>query len=211
MKAWIQISRVGATVLLGVAYSFISFRAQASGRAGVAALACAFAPVLLALLGFAWGQRQRLLAVTAWSLLTLVLWHFRAVFFRNFSWAYLAQHAGSLALLAWVFGRTLSPGRVPMVTQFSTLVHGSLSPALMRYTRQVTVAWTLLFTLMAVSSLTLFVLGSLRAWSVFANMLTAPLVGLMFAGEYLVRRSVLPRGECPSLGDTFVACYRRFA
>jgi uncharacterized membrane protein len=60
------------------------------------------------------------------------------------------------------------------------------------YTRQVTIAWTLFFGAMALASTLLFFLAPLATWSVFANLLTLPLVALMFIGEYWVRRWVLP-------------------
>lgn len=208
MKAWVRLSRIGVLGVLGVAYSLVSYRAEASGRPGVVGLVCAFVPALLALLGLAWGRRRRALALGAWVLTVALLWHFRAIFFDHYSWAYLMQHAGSMALLAWVFGRTLDAGRQPMITQFSMLVHGPLTPLLTSYTRWVTVAWSLFFGIMALASVALFVGAPIGVWSVFANMLTAPLVGLMFLGEYLVRRQVLPPPECPGLDDTIRACYR---
>ena len=45
---------------------------------------------------------------------------------------------------------------------------------------------------MALASTGLFFLAPLATWSVFANLLTLPLVALMFIGEYWVRWWVLP-------------------
>ena len=72
------------------------------------------------------------------------------------------------------------------------MLHAPLSARHEHYTRLVTVAWTLFFAVMAVISTLLYFLASLAAWSVFANMLTLPLVALMFIVEYGVRRRVLP-------------------
>src|SRR6185436_6251882 len=44
--------------------------------------------------------------------------------------------------LMWLFGRTLLPGREPLVTFIARLVHGPLPAPIMRYTRNVTRAWT---------------------------------------------------------------------
>ena len=41
-----------------------------------------------------------------------------------------AQHAGIHALLAWVFGSTLRPGRTALVTQLAERVHRSVTPAM---------------------------------------------------------------------------------
>ena len=71
-------------------------------------------------------------------------------------------------------------------------MHAPLTPQHELYARQVTVAWTLFFAAMALTSTLLFFLAPLASWSVFANFLTLPLVALMFIAEYWVRRWVLP-------------------
>ncbi len=107
-------------------------------------------------------------------------------------WVYLAQHAGSNALLAWIFGRTLIAGRRPLITRLALTVHGELPPHLIAYTRSVTVAWTVFFVAMALVSLGLWLAGQAYWWSVLANLLTAPAVLLMFVAEYAVRRWRFP-------------------
>lgn len=93
-------------------------------------------------------------------------------------------------LLAWFFGRTLAPGRVPLVTLFARFVHGTaaLGPERERYTRQATWAWFGFFVAMAAISAALAAFAPLAVWSLFANVLGAPLVGAMFAAEYVYRR-----------------------
>jgi uncharacterized membrane protein len=93
-------------------------------------------------------------------------------------------------LLAWFFGRTLAPGRTPLVTAIARVVRGAdvLAPELERYTRAATRAWTGFFVALAAVSVALALLAPLDAWSLFANVLTAPLVAAMFAAEYAYRR-----------------------
>jgi uncharacterized membrane protein len=67
-----------------------------------------------------------------------------------------------------------------------------LTPQHEVYARRVTVAWTLFFAAMALTSTLLFFLAPLAIWSVFANFLTLPLVALMFITEYWIRRWTLP-------------------
>jgi uncharacterized membrane protein len=67
-----------------------------------------------------------------------------------------------------------------------------MTPALLRYTRQVTLAWTLFFLSSAALSILLFFFASTEAWSVFANILALPLVAVMFVAENEVRKRVLP-------------------
>jgi len=93
-------------------------------------------------------------------------------------------------LLAWFFGRTLRAGRVPLVAAIARVVRGvaELPPDLERYTRAVTRAWCLFFLALAACSAALAAFAPLAAWSLFANVATAPLTGTMFAAEYAYRR-----------------------
>lgn len=107
-------------------------------------------------------------------------------------WFYLLQHAGTNLVLGAVFGRSLLPGRTPLVTVFAGLLHEVMTPLLLAYTRRVTQAWTAFFAVMAALSLLLFFLVPIEAWSLFANILTWPLVVLGFVAENEVRKRVLP-------------------
>ena len=93
-------------------------------------------------------------------------------------------------LLAWFFARTLATGRVPLVTSFARVVHDSptLAPERERYTRQVTWAWCAFFLANVGISVALAAFAPLAVWSLFANVLAAPLVAVMFAAEYAYRR-----------------------
>jgi uncharacterized membrane protein len=136
------------------------------------------------------------LIVTEWPLLK-----------ANFTWFYLLEHAGSNALLALLFGATLKADRVPLCTRLAQMVHGEALPAAVdRYTRRITVAWTLFFALSASASLLLYLLAPIEVWSTYANLLTAPLVALMFVAEYAVRVRVLP----PSHHSTIAASVAAF-
>jgi uncharacterized membrane protein len=98
-------------------------------------------------------------------------------------------------LLLWFFGRTLAPGREPLVTAIARLVRGRLDPAVERYTRQVTWAWCGFFASNAAVSVALAAFAPLAAWSLYTNVLGAPLVVLMFAAEYAHRRRRFPALE----------------
>jgi uncharacterized membrane protein len=92
-------------------------------------------------------------------------------------------------LLLWWFGRTLAPGREALVTGLARHVHGTLPPEIEAYTRHVNWAWCVFFAAMALTSVALFALAPLATWSLFANVLTVPLIALMFVGEYVYRVS----------------------
>jgi uncharacterized membrane protein len=95
-------------------------------------------------------------------------------------------------VLLWFFGRTLVPGREPLVTAIARFVRGTLAPELARYTRRVTWAWCGFFAANAAISLALAAAAPLAAWSLYANVLAYPLVAVMFVAEYAYRRRRFP-------------------
>ena len=116
------------------------------------------------------------------------------------------EHVGTNLAFAVVFGRTLGAGHEPLITQLARFAHPEgLSPAKLRYTRQVTVAWTGFFIATAVVSSGLFLLAPAAVWSIFANFLTLPLILLMFVVEHLCRYLVLPPVERGGIADTIRA------
>ncbi len=116
---------------------------------------------------------------------------------------YFIQHLGTNLALGILFGRTLLPGRRPLVTHFALLAHdGKISALKERYTRGVTIAWTTFFFGMATVSVGLFFFASAAAWSAFANLLSLLLIVLMFVVEHLVRMRMLPPEDKSSFADT---------
>ena len=111
---------------------------------------------------------------------------------QNYPLITLVQDSSVYGLLGFSFGRSLLPGRVALCTQLADKEHGPLSAHEVRYTRQVTAAWTLFFFVIAAVSILLFVAVPLRMWSLFVNFCVLPLVGAMFIAEYQIRRRILP-------------------
>lgn len=202
-----QTARRVAVVVLVVAWAAAAHYTTALVDASSWGALLGLAPFVAIAAGFAWRSRRRtiLLALLGLGAGGLALaW---PVLARNVGWMYFVQHAGTNALLCVAFGRTLLSGREPMCSRVAAMIHDELSPGLARYTRQVTVAWTLFFGLTVVVSVALFTFGSLAAWSTFANLLTIPLVALMFVAEYAVRRHVLPPEDRSGILDA-VRAYR---
>lgn len=180
-------ARWAAIAALGVAYSVLAHFAAANPHPDLFDAAVAIAPLLALAVLLAWRSPQR-----PWMLLMCMasaaaLYAASDWLVQHFNWVFLLQHAGMQALLGLAFARSLRAGQVPMVSRFAAVVHGSLSPALARYTRQVTWAWTLYFAVMTTLSLLLFWLAPVAVWSVLANLLNLPLLVLMFAAEYGAR------------------------
>ncbi|WP_313315034.1 hypothetical protein [Pulveribacter sp.] len=118
------------------------------------------------------------------------------------TWLYYLQHLGAhLALAAW-FARSLGAGREPVVSAMARMIAtGPLSARTRRYTRNVTLAWALFLAGNALVSTLLFAWAPAEVWSVHANLLTGPLLGVFFLLEMLVRQRVLPPEDRPSIKD----------
>lgn len=183
---------VVALVLVSFAGASLAHYAIAVGRSPSLGALVALAPLAILVGVFARRSRHRLLGAAAVAVFAGLLWAGWDVLENNFPSVYFLQHVGSNLLLGAMFARTLAARREPLCTRFARLIHGPLPAAVDRYTRQVTLAWSIFFLAMAALSSGLYFSGSFAAWSVLANFLTLPAVAAMFAVEFLVRRRVLP-------------------
>ena len=98
------------------------------------------------------------------------------------------------ALIALVFGLTLRQGRTPMIHAIAAwaMAPEPVTPAFASYLRKQTLAWSIFFVVMALACAVLALAAPFAWWSLFANVLTWPLIGAFFCGEYLVRRIWFP-------------------
>ena len=187
-----QVSRWVATLALIVGYPVISHMAATSASPDFRNVLVAVAPLTVLAFTMAWRSSHPKALLLLCIAMCGVLYSASAWLLMNYRWVFLLEHAGVYALLCVAFGRTLQAGNTPMLTGFARIVHGELSPALMRYTRSATWAWTLYFGSISGLSLLLFWLSPIAIWSAFANLLGGPLLVLMFVGEYAARCYVLP-------------------
>jgi uncharacterized membrane protein len=118
---------------------------------------------------------------------------------------YLTEHVAIHILLALSFGLTLRRGVQPLISRVADRVHGGLTPAMERYTRKVTAAWTIYFGAMAALSMGLYAGAPFAVWALFANLLTPVALTLMFVGEYLLRKRLHPEFEKATLQDIICA------
>lgn len=161
--------------------------------------------ILVALVTMAWRGPWRWPVVLACLAAAIGIFLSRSWWIENLPWVWLVQHAGSYALLAIVFGRTLRAGSEPIATRVVRIVLKSVPAEVSRYTRGVTLAWTVLFAAIAGVSVMLFFASSTAVWSAFANLVSGPMVAAMFVGEYLVRCRVVPKRYRATLGETIAA------
>jgi uncharacterized membrane protein len=199
----IAVSVIGYSVLAH--YSAATSAATTFPSLGVAV---SLAPSLIILLLLAWRSPRRLLMSLVCVGVGVLLWMFWGALEKNFNWVYFLQHAGTNVMLAAVFGVTLARGRQPLCTRFAEVVHGDITAEVARYTRHVTLAWTLFFLAVSLASTLLFLFASIEVWSIFANFLSFPLILLMFAVEYLVRLRALPNLEKHSIMDGVLAYWK---
>ncbi|MBT9463849.1 MAG: hypothetical protein IV113_07460 [Hydrogenophaga sp.] len=166
-------------------------------------------PIAVALLMALWRWPQwPVRAAGVLGLLALVAWLWPQLR-HNVPLLYYLQHLGIHVALGVLFGKSLlGPGDALITRLARRIFDHELSDRKVRYTRNVTLAWTLFFFINALVSTLLFIWAPAAIWSVHANLLTGPLVGAMFVIEHLWRMCVLPPHERPGIAD-IVRAYRR--
>ena len=199
MSALAAAARAALGVAAVAAWRIGAHYAVATPGAHGFGLAMALVPPLAIALAAAARSPRRTWLLPLWMLVALALWFMRTPLALHFEWGLYLEHVSFNLAMALLFGRTLGAGRVPLCTQFATMIHGgTLPPAVVRYTRQITLAWTLFFVAIAGVSTLMFAVAPIVAWSTFANYLALPLVAVMFVAEHACRRFALP-GE-PNAG-----------
>ena len=184
--------QLAAVALSVVAYAGLSHYGNTVEGAKPLGAALAIGPLLIVAVAGLWRAVHPLAGVAGAAAAALLLYWFRDAALRHFSLVYLANDCTIYGLLALGFGRSLRRGAIPVCTALADKVHGPLSAAELRYTRRVTLAWTLFFGAITLTTVVLFALAPLPVWSFFSNFVTVPLVLVMFAVEYAVRRRALP-------------------
>jgi uncharacterized membrane protein len=183
---------------LTIAYAVFAHYASATPGIGPWAILLAAAP--LAVVGFSFGKQRggwlfMGLATVATLAAVVGLIRIWPTLQHPVGWLYFVQHVSFNSVLAMIFGRSLLGEREPLVTVFARLIHEAMTPELLRYTRQVTLAWTLFFLISTLLSIVLFILAPIESWSVFANLLGLPSVAAMFVVENEVRKRILPKRD----------------
>jgi uncharacterized membrane protein len=198
---------LAAVALGGVACLALAYLSAMGRLPPLPAVAVALAPPLAGAIALTWRSRLRWLVALATLGILLVAALRADELSRHVSTLWFVQHAAIHALLAVFFGRTLLPGAEPLTTRIARAVLPSMPPAVLRYSRGVTLAWTVYFVAMAAISVALYVGGSRAAWSTFATLVSGPLVALMFVLEFALRRRMLPASHCGSIAQS-VAGFR---
>ena len=102
-------------------------------------------------------------------------------------------HAAAYAALLVRFGVTLRPGREALVTGLARRLNPRFRPDMVRYTRRVTVAWCVLFAGELAASAAMLAWAPRGWWVRFVTLGHLVPVGMLFLGEYALRRRVFGR------------------
>jgi uncharacterized membrane protein len=119
------------------------------------------------------------------------------------------SHGALYGGLGLLFGLSLRPGRLALVSRLALCVEPCPTPRLMSYTRGVTRLWFGFCAGQLFLSGCLLAAAPLPVWSMFVNMLDLPLAALTFIAEYRVRRWRFRDVPTASLMDTVRAFARR--
>ena len=110
-------------------------------------------------------------------------------------------------LLAW-FAVSLRPGHEPVVTGIARRVRRTTPDKVLRYTRQVTVAWCVFFAAQLALSAALLLVAPVAVWSTFVTLLNLPLIIAMGLAEFGCRMILFRHEGHTSLVDTLSALRR---
>lgn len=192
MTRLLSLAVPAAIIFALVAYAIAAHLVFASQEGTRLVALFAWAPLALTALWLLWGTSYLRGAVVVVAVVTAALLIWWPEHGMDVGLVYLGQYVVAQVCLGALFGRTLLAGHEPLVTRLALLVHKELPPPIVRYTRNVTVAWTLFFAGMGLLAILLYAFAPRAAWSAFINLLTLPCVVAMFVVEYIVRRLRFP-------------------
>jgi uncharacterized membrane protein len=183
---------IALVVMLSACCAALAHYALVEARSPTLGALLSLLPILG--IGIVAARRSKRREPVLWAIAigAIALWLGWGLLERNFANLFFLEHAGVNLILAIAFGRTLVGGAEPLCTRFARLLHGALEPDVVRYTRQVTLAWTIFFASLFILSCALYFGGFRAAWSLLANIANPLLLVLMFVIEYAIRVRVLP-------------------
>jgi uncharacterized membrane protein len=198
-------------VVLSIAFAILAHAAIIDGVSPTVGALLSLVPLAGLALWTVRNSRHRDVMVAAIVLGAAALWMSWAQLERHFPSLFFLEHAGANLVLGVIFGRTLAAGHEPLCTRFARLIHGHLSAEEERYSRRVTLAWTVFFALVFTLSCALYLSRFLAAWSLFANIISPLLILAMFVVEYAIRVRVLPDAQRVGILGGIQAFSRHFA
>ncbi len=83
----------------------------------------------------------------------------------------------------------------PIIEKFARLMDKNFPEEAVPYTRKVTIAWCMFFVLNGSAAVATTFYASQEVWTAYNGLISYILIGVMFAGEYLIRRIVMRKIE----------------
>lgn len=202
MSRW----RLALLLLAGIAYAGLSHWMMVFHADAPWAIAVLLGPLWLTALGIA-GTRLGNFGVAAVAVGGAALvWALARGDAGNPDRLYVLQHFGINAVLGCWFGGTLRGGRLSLIGEFARRIQ-PMDDALRAYTRQVTWVWTGYFAVTALGSIAIYLWLPFAAWSLWSNVLSPVMVGVLFVGEHLLRYRLHPEFERTRMIDAIRAFY----
>lgn len=198
--------KVFLTVTGIVAYAVLLNHVNFSGKPSILGMCLALMPLVLAGITLIKKRRANPLGYGFLLASALLALCFHQIIAQHASLIFLAQDVGLMLTLCFIFGLTLLPGNKPLCVQFAEMMHGTISLRHKEYALKVTIAWAIFFACMALANVVIYYFATIAIWSVFANFLTLPLIGLMFVLEFMVRKQVM-LGEAGKFSDALHAYF----
>ncbi len=94
-----------------------------------------------------------------------------------------------LAFVALIFLSSLQDDRTPYITRMAQLIRKQvLDEKVKKYTRRVTIVWTVILVGLIIEMTSLALFASLEVWSYVVNFLNYLIIASVFIVEYVVRR-----------------------
>ena len=102
------------------------------------------------------------------------------------------ENSAFFTWLSVLFAASLFGNGEALVTRMARKTRrGDMPPSVIRYTRFVTLGWSIFFAMLLATTGILFFGASRESWSFFVNLLLWPLLGAGFVVEYLIRINLL--------------------
>ncbi|MDO5530949.1 strain DSM [Sutterella sp.] len=95
--------------------------------------------------------------------------------------------------MLWLFGSSLVGGSMPLVERLARLKEKNLPPEGVRWCRGVTVTWCIFFVVNGSVALFTVLHGDRSLWMLWNGAVSYVLMGVLFAGEFLLRMIVMRR------------------
>lgn len=105
---------------------------------------------------------------------------------------FLANFTAINGLLFWMFGSTLRSDFIPLCTRFAVLVHETMSPEVIAYTRSLTFVWAVFFATQVVLWIALFFILPTTTWYQLITIAPPVLILILFVLDWTARQFLLP-------------------